>query len=134
MSRKVLVIEDEPSIRNVVYILLAALQCDGDVAYNGQQALAMISRESFDAVLLDLRCSGLPADQVISKINEIRPSLVGRVLFITGEVADPRTAEIIERSCIPHVSQGRLMQDLWERLRGLLGQTQSPQPAPGRPN
>ena len=121
MPRKILVIEDEPSIRNVLYVLLAALHCDGDVARNGQQALAMIGRESFDAVLLDLRCSDLPADEVISKINEIRPNLVGRVLFITGEVADPQTVEMIERTCLPHVAQSRLMQDLWEKLRALLG-------------
>ena len=134
MPRKVLVIEDEPSIRNLLYVLLAALRCDGDVAYNGQQALAMIARESFDAVLLDLRCSDLPADQVISKIHTIRPSLVGRVLCITGEVTDSETVRMIERNCLPHVARGRLIQDLWEKLRALLGQPQSPHPAPGRLN
>ncbi|MGH9353857.1 MAG: response regulator [Terriglobia bacterium] len=124
MSRKVLVIEDEPSIRNLIYVLLAALHCEGEVAYSGQQAVAMMSRESFDAVLLDLRCSGDSAEQVVSTIRAIRPSLVGRILFITGEVSDPATMAMIERNCLPYVRSHRLMNELWDRLRILLGQPQ----------
>jgi DNA-binding NtrC family response regulator len=123
--RKVLIIEDEPSIRNVLYVLLAALGCEGDVAYSGQQALAMISHQKFDAVLLDLRCANAPAAQVVSQIKEIRPSLLGRVLVITGEVADPQVMELIERHVLPHIPGDRLMSDLWGQLRGLLGATTS---------
>lgn len=124
--RKVLIIEDEPSIRNTLYVLLAGLGCEGDVAYTGQQALSKISREAFDAVLLDLRCSNLTADEVVLGIKELRPNLVGRVLVITGEVADPKTLEFVERHCLPHVSRNRLPRELWTRLRGLLGLSTSP--------
>ena len=58
--RKVLIIEDEPSIRNVLYVLLAGLGCDGDVAYDTHMALSMIRQDRFDAVLLDLRSAQLP--------------------------------------------------------------------------
>lgn len=128
--RKVLVVEDESSIRNVLYVLLAGLGCESEVAYSGQQALAMIGRGNFDAVLLDLRCSNLQAEEVVSQIKEIRPNLVGRVMVITGEVTDPKTLEMIERECLPHVSQSQVMKELWSRLRVLLGLSHSPNPAP----
>jgi CheY-like chemotaxis protein len=48
--RKVLIVEDEPSIRNVLYVLLAGLGCDGEVANDTKQALFMIRKEQFDAV------------------------------------------------------------------------------------
>lgn len=121
IRRKVLIIEDEPSIRNVLFVLLAGLGCEGDVAYTGQQALAMISRERFDAVLLDLRCSNVPAEQVFSQIKEIRPKLVGRVLVITGEVNDPQTVDLLSRNLLPHIAADRLMPELWDRLRSILG-------------
>lgn len=120
-NRKVLIVEDDAAIRNVLYVLLAGVGCEGDIAYSGKQALAMLSREKFDAVLLDLRCSNLPTDQVVSQIKEIRPSLVGRVLVITGEFTDPQTLEVVERHSLPHVPRNRLMQDLWGRLRTVLG-------------
>jgi DNA-binding NtrC family response regulator len=120
-NRKVLIVEDDAAIRNVLYVLLAGVGCEGDIAYSGKQALAMLSREKFDAVLLDLRSSNLPAEHVVSQIKEIRPSLVGRVLVITGELTDSQTLEVIERHCLPHVPRNRLMQDLWGRLRTVLG-------------
>jgi DNA-binding NtrC family response regulator len=120
-NRKVLIVEDDAAIRNVLYVLLAGVGCEGDIAYSGKQALAMLSREKFEAVLLDLRCSNLPAEQVVSQIQEIRPSLVGRVLVITGELTDAQTLEVVERHCLPQVPRHRLMQDLWGRLRTVLG-------------
>lgn len=125
-GRKVLIVEDDASIRNVLYVLLAGVGCEGNVAYSGKQALAMISREKFDAVLLDLRCSNLPAEEMVSQIKEIRPSLLGRVLVITGELTDAQTLQLIERHCLPHVPRNRLMQDLWGRLRTVLGISGSP--------
>lgn len=119
--RKILIIEDEPTIRNVLYVLLAKSGCEGTVAYSGQQALSLIGRESFDAVLLDLRCSNLAADEVVAQIKEIQPKLVGRVLVITGEVADAKTLELIERFSLTHISRNRLIQDILERLRILMG-------------
>ena len=124
-NRKVLIVEDDAAIRNVLFVLLAGVGCEGDIAYSGKQALAMLSREKFDAVLLDLRCSNLPAEQVVTQIQEIRPSLVGRVLVITGELNDAQTLEVVERHCLPHVPRNRLMQDLWGRLRTVLGTTGS---------
>jgi len=125
-QRKVLIIEDEPSIRNALFVLLAGLGCEGDVAYTGQQALAMISRERFDAVLLDLRCSNFPAEEVVLQIKELRPNLVGRVLVITSEVTDPQTLDMVSRHLLPSISRSRLMPDLWGQLRGILGLSTSP--------
>ena len=124
--RHVLIVEGEPSIRNLFYVLLAGLGCEGDIAHTGQQALAMIKKESFDAVLLDLRCSEMPAGEMVSAIRELRPNLVGRVLVITGEVSDPLTMQMIKNNCWPHIPRQRVMQELWGRLRALLGLSESP--------
>jgi len=123
--RHVLIVEDEPSIRNVFYVLLAGLGCEGDIAHTGQQALAMIKKESFDAVLLDLRCAEMPAEEMVSAIRELRPNLVGRVLVITGEVSDPLAMEMIKNNCWPHIPRQRVMQELWGRLCALLGLSES---------
>jgi DNA-binding NtrC family response regulator len=125
--RKVLIIEDEPSIHNVLYALLSGLDCEGEVAHNDRQALAMISRDSYDAVLLDLRWSKVPAERMVSQIKEIRPSLLGRVLVITSEVGDPRTIEAIERQCVPHLSRNRMVNEFWNWLRPILGGSKSPE-------
>lgn len=110
--RKVLIIEDEPAIRNVLYVLLAGLGYDGDAAPDAYRALSMIRQDQFDAVLLDLRSSQLPPDQMVRAITELQPSLVGRVLVICGEVSDPATIAMLERYALPHVPRSRVTSDL----------------------
>ncbi len=118
--RRVLLIEKEAAVGEAVRILLKKLGCQGEVAANGQEALAMVSRRDFDAVLLDLRSSSLPPEEVVSGIHDIRPSLVGRVLVITGEVDDHRTLDLVERYFLLQIPRNRLINDLVGRLRALL--------------
>lgn len=125
-DRKVLLIEGEPSARDLLRVLLSNLGCCGEVAANGQQALAMVSRMDFDAVLLDLRSSNLPPEEVVAGIHDIRPSLVGRVLVITGEVDDLNTLELVERYFLLKIRRSRLIDELVGRLRALLRIAPSP--------
>jgi len=118
--RKILIIEDEPAIRNLIHILLVSMGCECTLAQGGQQALAAIRRKSFDAILLDLRCSDLPTEKVLSGIKEIQPNLVGRVLVVNGEVADQGTMELIERHCLQQVHRNRLLQELWPSVQTLI--------------
>jgi len=125
-DRKVLLIEGEPVARELLRVLIKNLGCHGEVAADGQQALAMVSSEDFDAVLLDLRSSSLPPEEVVAGIHDIRPSLVGRVLVITGEVDDHSTLDLIERFFLLRIRQSRVISDLVGRLRALLQIAPSP--------
>ncbi|MDE3179078.1 MAG: response regulator [Acidobacteriota bacterium] len=125
MRRRVLIVENESSIRNLIYLLLGALKCESDVAYTGMQALAMIGRENFDAVVLDLRSQSASATQLVSGIREMRPSLVGRILYITGEVSDPDVMKLIEENCLACVRHNHLLHDVWDRLRLLFSEAES---------
>lgn len=119
-GRRVLIIEDDSSIRNVLYVLLASMRCEGDIACDGRQALAMINRQEYDAILLDLRCSGLSPENVMATIKAINPNLLGRVLAITGEVSDPGTLDFFSNFSAPRIRRNRLIEELWPRLRAVL--------------
>ncbi len=119
-DRKVLLIEGEPVSRDLLRTLIKNLGCHGEVAADGQQGLAMVSSDDFDAVLLDLRSSSLPPEEVVAGIHDIRPSLVGRVLVITGEVDDRATLDLIERYFLLRIRKSRVISDLVGRLRALL--------------
>jgi DNA-binding NtrC family response regulator len=119
--RKVLIIEDEPSIRNVLNALVAELGYDGNAASDTHQALSMIRQDQFDAVLLDLRSSQLPPEKMVGAITELRPSLVGRVLVISGEVSAPSTLEVLERYAVPHVPRSRVTSNLLRSIAQMDG-------------
>lgn len=125
-GRKVLLIEGEPVARELLRVVVKNLGCQGQVAADGRQALSMVSSEDYDAVLLDLRSSSLPPEEVVSGIHDIKPSLVGRVLVITGEVDDHETLDLIERYFLLRIRQSRVLLDLVGRLRALLRIAPSP--------
>ncbi len=119
-QRKVLIIEEDPSVRNALLTLLAGLGCEADVAYSGKQAIDIIRSEKFDAVLLDLRCAHAQAEEVMPSIQSLRPSLLANVLVITGDVADAKTLDLIERYFLLQVPGNRPVQDMAATLRVLL--------------
>lgn len=95
-QRKVLIIEDVPSVRNTLLTLLADLSCEAGVADSGRQAIDRIRNEKFDAMLLDLRCVHAQAEEVGPRIRSLQPSLLANVLVITADVADAETLDLIE--------------------------------------
>jgi DNA-binding NtrC family response regulator len=119
-QRKVLIIEEDPSVRDALLKLLAGLGCDTDVAPSGKQAIDIIRSEKFDAVLLDLRCAHAQAEEVVPTIQSVRPSLLANVLVITGEVADARTLDLIERYLLLQVPGNGPIQAMAATLRVLL--------------
>jgi DNA-binding NtrC family response regulator len=124
--RKVLFIEGEKAIGKFFHVVLHKLGCQGEVAGNGEQAVAMISRDEFDAVLLDLRSSKVLPEDLVSEIHEIRPSLIGRVLVITGEVSDRETLDLVDRYFLLRIPADRVINDLMGWLRALLHIAPSP--------
>jgi CheY-like chemotaxis protein len=119
-QRKVLMLEEEPSLRNALLTLLAGLGCETDLADSGKQAIDIIRNEKFDAVLLDLRCPHAQAEEVVSWIQWLQPTLLSNVLVITGDVADVKTLDLIERYLLLPVSGNRPAQDIMANLRVLL--------------
>ncbi|HEV2351080.1 MAG TPA: hypothetical protein VG028_14660 [Terriglobia bacterium] len=117
--RKVLIVEDKPSITNILYVLLEVLNYEGEVAMGGSQALSMIARENYDAILVDLRYSNPFSEDMLAKIREIQPNLAERILEIPGEPSSSDFLEQIGRPSLPRPSDIRLMEDVHRRLLAL---------------
>jgi DNA-binding NtrC family response regulator len=120
-QRKVLIVEDKRTISNLLYVLLVEADCKMEEANRGRQTLALIPREKFDVVMIDLRCDDPSSQPRASAIRELQPSLVGRVLCITGEVANHDTLEWIESNCTCRPQHNNLLNELWIILQALLG-------------
>lgn len=117
--RKILIVEDKPSITNILYVLLEVLNYQGEVAMGGGQALSMIARENYDAILVDLRYSSPFTEDMRAKIQEIQPNLAERILEISGDPAGSDFLEQIGRPSLPRPSDIRLMEDVHRRLLAL---------------
>jgi len=83
-GRRVLVIDDDSAVRDVLQLMIVEMG-GGDVHIcgSGDEALSHVgSDDRFDAVLLDLRMSGLSGQQVFDMLPA---PLRGKVIFISGD-------------------------------------------------
>jgi DNA-binding response OmpR family regulator len=69
-SARVLVVDDEPEIVDVMRDFLQAEGCGVEIARNGQEALAALARTPVDCLLLDVMMPGLSGFDLARRIRE----------------------------------------------------------------
>ncbi len=75
MSRKVLIVEDDPVFRNYLFMVLKS-EYDVAIAANPIQALDFLSHEIFDLIITDLRMPEMDGREFVEKVHsEIFPGL-----------------------------------------------------------
>ncbi|HUV37318.1 MAG TPA: sigma-54 dependent transcriptional regulator [Patescibacteria group bacterium] len=82
MSKRVLIVDDEESIRNSLEKLLAYEKYKAYTAADGKSGLETIADERIDIVLLDIKMPGMDGLEVLQKIKEVRSDLP--VVIISG--------------------------------------------------
>ena len=86
---RVLVVDDEPSVRDVLSRFLSDRGYLVDVAEDGQEALALIRTDAPDIILLDLK---MPRLGGIELLRIVRDEGVGVAVFTISGHADEDTA------------------------------------------
>lgn len=72
MTKTILVVDDEPDVRQSVKMILEVNGYKVITAVDGDDCLNKILNEKPDLVLLDIMMPGTPVDQVVKKIKETK--------------------------------------------------------------
>jgi DNA-binding NtrC family response regulator len=91
---KILVVDDEQSIRDSCRQALSKSGFQVSVADNGAKGLEMLSTEPFDLVIVDLKMPGLSGMELLKKTKELDPEIV--VVVITGYATIESAVEAIK--------------------------------------
>lgn len=84
---RVLVADDEQTIRRVLESVLPKLGAEVVVADSAEAAIAALEGESFDLALLDVRMADGGGPRVFRHIRERCPELAAKTLFMSGELS-----------------------------------------------
>ena len=68
--KKILIVEDDVSIHNVIEELLKKENYIIFNAYSGTEALMMLEKENYDLILLDLMLPGANGEEIIEEVKE----------------------------------------------------------------
>jgi signal transduction histidine kinase/CheY-like chemotaxis protein len=118
----VLIVEDEMALAAAV---TDALQDAGYVvthAADGEDALALVTRQPFDLVICDLKMPRLDGQAFYASLVQAVPALASRVIFVTGDVAGTQAERFLEGSGCRWLEKPFRLADLLKAVReGLSG-------------
>jgi DNA-binding response OmpR family regulator len=100
-SKKILVVEDEPTIGRVCSKTLTEEGFEVNIAANGNIAQRMIEQNKYDVLLIDIRTPVMNGKELYQWIIERQPNLINRVIFTTGELLGSSSEKFIEQSGRP---------------------------------
>jgi DNA-binding response OmpR family regulator len=87
-AARVLVVDDDPTVGEVVQSYLVRAGLEVARAADGVTALAVAGRSRPDLLVLDLMLPGLPGLEVCRRIREVRPDIAVVMLTALGEESD----------------------------------------------
>ncbi len=95
-GKKVLVIDDEEPILQLLRETLTRRGYHVDTAVDGESGLRHLSRESYDVTLCDWKMPGLNGLQVYERVRAKNPAQSDRMIFITGDTINERARKFME--------------------------------------
>jgi len=114
----ILIVDDEESIRDILYRKLKAEGYYCDVAADGKEALRKASAKNFDLVLMDIKMPGLSGMEVLSQLITERPHI--SVVMITAVVDTKTAVEAMKLGAYDYVTKPFDLDDLGMRVRRAL--------------
>ena len=101
---RILVVEDEDSIREFVCNFLRSFGCETDGAPNVRDAMDLLDTQpAYDAVVSDFRMPEITGQGLYEWICLRKPMLKERIIFITGDSLNPTTLDFLRISGIPYL-------------------------------
>jgi len=100
---RILVIDDEDSIRRLLKRVLARLGHQVDLVCDGCEALLTLQRNTYEVVFLDLNIPGLSGVEIYNWIKAHRREMASRTVILTGDTLRPDTLDFLERERVLHL-------------------------------
>lgn len=121
--QKILVVDDEPAIVTLLSYNLTQANYDVESATNGNDALALATSQSFDAILLDLMLPGMDGVEVTRKLRQER--IATPIIMITAKTDEFDKVFGLEIGADDYVTKPFSPREVVARLKAVLRRYQT---------
>ena len=118
---KILIVEDDGPIRNLIATALQTNAYKYDLAANGKTALLALSTHHYDIVLLDL---GLPDKDGIEIIKQLRTFSTTPIIVISARTNDEDKIAALDAGADDYLTKPFSVEELLARVRSTLRRAQ----------
>ena len=104
-SARVLILDDEPCISELLSAMLGILGFTPTQCCSPLAALELLDREEFEVVLSDFRMPHMNGDEFFRRAVAKHPSLAARIVFLTGDTVSDATQQFLKAHSSRHLSK-----------------------------
>jgi signal transduction histidine kinase/CheY-like chemotaxis protein len=114
---RILVVDDETSIVDAICDFLDLQNITAEKANDGHEALALLEKGRYDAIISDIRMPGLDGPTLYEKAAAIDPEYRKRFLFMSGDLVRESTQGFVSTLDCPCLLKPFPLQVLFEHLQ-----------------
>jgi two-component system KDP operon response regulator KdpE len=122
---RVLIVDDEASIRRAIRTTLLELGFDVEEAPTGEQALALLRGAQYEAVLLDINMPGMGGIEACRQIRRVAPLVA--ILMLSVRDSEDDKVEALEAGADDYVTKPFHVRELVARVRAAVRRARLPQ-------
>lgn len=119
-TRRILIVDDEDDLRELLSQVLHTQGYEVQSAINGEEAIALLTHQSFDLALLDIQMPKINGIQVLRHIRENSPST--KAIMLTGYADLKNAMEASEFGAQDFISKPYKLDDVLSTIRRVLNQ------------
>jgi signal transduction histidine kinase/ActR/RegA family two-component response regulator len=94
-GKKILVIDDEESILELIREALGTRGYHVDTAVDGNAALAFAGKNYYDLVICDWIIPGTSGQKIYEQFRELKPKIAERFIFLTGDILSNKAEQFL---------------------------------------
>ncbi len=116
---KILVVDDEPTVRQFLSEMLTDQGHEVETVDNAADALKMIESKGYSHILLDIKLPGVSGIELYKTLKEKGRSLTRKVIFITGDIMGVDTRDFFSKTKARYISKPFDIQQLNKQIRDI---------------
>jgi PAS domain S-box-containing protein len=102
---RVLIVDDEASIREALSYILSAKGFKVRTAAEGSEALELLKLEAFSLILADIKMPGMGGIEMFETVVRDYPDMKDKIVFLTGDVFSEDVQEFLVESKSPYLTK-----------------------------
>jgi len=119
-QRRLLIVDDEPGIVEVLQEVLGNSGYRVETANNGAKALNRIASQEYDLIISDLCMPEMSGEKLHAAIRENYPHMLDRIIFLTGDTVSPGSRSFLEKTGAQWLSKPFNITEIERLVRGCL--------------
>lgn len=95
---KALLLDDEPMVLELLNETLKGSGFETEEASSGAEAIDKLKGKDYDIIISDIKMPGLDGKGFYRQVREIRPEILKKIIFISGDSVNPETQRFLEET------------------------------------